>query len=304
MNKLVFFLTLNLYSQISAAVDIDTCKSKLQKLSANFQEDAANIVEDYQSVIKKIEKRYIKKHGKQKASDFHHFQSRLEKKGQFDYYVTEYTEMFPKTILEIAEKSEQQHFCEDLSRLDDLLEEHEQQFGGLLENIEEKIIERVKLDELSKNEGLVVIVIRSNYRNIATEYILKSESLFGDNITIGPIGTSYHFEVVKLPEGKYYWEKIKWNKNNYGYSYFNFKNEKLSFQVEKGKLNFAGEFLSNVINGNGYGDVSDRSSMMLQMMEIKFPLLLKNFSWTNALVPHDPFLGFYKQQIMEVSDEE
>jgi hypothetical protein len=299
MNKYTKIFTAFLLFFSSNIFANDQCTKMANEMSNYSKTNASAIHSDYLNNIKKQTKIFLDNKGKDAEGYLLIVKNKIEHSKHYEALVTEYTENLPITIANVSDDPEQANLCNDKKyAFENMIDEQLDIFSEKLAEIILLLEKRVELETLSDNEGLVVIAIRTNYRNINTEYILKSESFFGDNATIGPISTSYYFDVIKLASGKYYWEKIKWNKGGNGqYNYFNFDDTDLNFQVEAGKLNFAGEFISKVINERGYGDISDRSSKLIDNMKETFPLLLKNYDWSNSMAAHDPYLMFIKKEM-------
>ena len=71
----------------------------------------------------------------------------------------------------------------------------------------------------------------------------------------------------------------------------------MTFEVEAGKLNYAGVFIYEMSGFNwASGTLNDRLTVVLTVMEQRFPELLEQYEVANGLFPDDRFVQFYLQE--------
>ena len=163
-----------------------------------------------------------------------------------------------------------------------------------LEQLEEAVRERIGLEDLAPDEGLVVVLFYARGRAEKVR-IDRLGSLTG-GIVFGPVLSSDYFRVVKAKAGTYRWHSITNRFGDYWYKTF-MKRAKLDFEVEAGKLNYVGAFL---YEGNMFGgyrmDVFDRASVLLSLLEERYPDLLDGIEFRNGLNSENRFIDFYLRE--------
>ena len=160
--------------------------------------------------------------------------------------------------------------------------------------LEKSIKERLGLEKLSPDEGLVVILFYA--RGFAETVIIDRLGSLGGGITFGPISNGDYFRVVKAKAGTYRWHSVTnrtWNGRMTAF----FKQSELDFKVEAGKLNYVGAFLyKNVGSGRYRMDVFDRVSLLLSLLENRYPELLDIYEIHNGIDAENRFLNYYLQE--------
>ena len=160
--------------------------------------------------------------------------------------------------------------------------------------LEDSIKERLGLEKLGPDEGLVVILFYA--KGFAETVIIDRLESLGGGITFGPISNGDYFRVVKARAGTYRWHSVTnrtWNGRMTAY----FKESELDFKVEAGKLNYVGAFLyKSVGSGHFRMDVFDRVSLLLSLLENRYPELLDVYEIHNGLDTENRFLNFYLQE--------
>jgi len=160
-----------------------------------------------------------------------------------------------------------------------------------LEELEEAIDERLGLEFLKRDEGLVVILFYA--RGNAQRVIINRLGAIGGGITFGPVSNGDYFRVVKAKAGSYRWHSVT-NKSVGSRMTAHLKQSKLDFNVEAGKLNYVGAFLYSKESFNRYRvDVYDRASVLLSLLEDRYPELLDTIELRNGLNSENRFIEFY-----------
>ena len=161
-----------------------------------------------------------------------------------------------------------------------------------LQKIENAVDERLELENIGPNEGLIVILFYSSglAQNVQ---INRLGSIVGD-IRFGPVENSEYFRVLKVKAGDYRWHSI-WNQYWLGGRRTLFvKHSNLDFTVEAGKLNYTGVFMFNSNSWRRWtADVRDRTSVVLSLLESRYPELLSELEFSNAVNSDNRFIDFY-----------
>jgi hypothetical protein len=167
------------------------------------------------------------------------------------------------------------------------LEKYEQ----VLEEIEEAVEDRLDIERLGPDEGLVVILLY--VEGIAEQVDINRLGAIGGGIRFGPIRNKDFFRVFKVKAGEYRWHSI-WYKSWLGRMTAHLRHSKTDFTVVAGKLNYSGVFIYKSGRAMGYSTkVADRTSVVLSLLESRYPELVDEFEVHNGLTSDDRFIDFY-----------
>ncbi|MCP3863362.1 MAG: hypothetical protein GY923_21685 [Aestuariibacter sp.] len=262
-------------------------------VSTEYNNEIQSILDDYQSELQEVKEDYLLIQADPTVTfemlvdvwQAHHDYTR-----QYNFYVVER----PNTFSSAYQSEKWQKFCEDDS-LESIAEANAEKFAKITDEIIVSLEKRVVLEVLEPDEGLAAIAAYSH--GVAPQITLKGERFLDGLIRIGPLFQSQHFELMKLKQGKYTWDRVKlgWSSNGTvpTYTFFDFADKDLSFEVNPGHLNFTGVFEFDRVRDKAGADLLDRPAIVLQSLEQQYPYLLKRLAWYNALAPDDPFLDFY-----------
>lgn len=293
MKKLTICL---LWSVISAPALSDSCQEASTQVAQSYQSEIDEIIHDYNASLQNLTNQYLTVQADPDVTfqmiveiwqAHHDFQRKHE------YYVNER----PETFRTAYQSEKWKKFCDNNDSLESIAEANAENYEKLTDEIIESLEKRIELESIDSDEGLAAIAAYSH--GVAPLITLKGESLLDGLVRIGPLFNSQHFELMKLREGKYNWDRVKlgwmYNKSNTtpSYTFFDFADEDLSFVVKPGRLNFTGVFEFDRQGKRAGADLLDRPAILLQSLEQQYPYLLKRFAWHNALAPDDPFLEFY-----------
>jgi hypothetical protein len=191
--------------------------------------------------------------------------------------------------------------CWKKSRLRRALKDNALDYEFFLEQLEKAVKERIELEDLEPDEGLVVVLFYARGRAEKVR-IDRLGSLTG-GITFGPVLSNDYFRVVKAKAGTYRWHSVTNRVAGYWYKTF-MKRAKLDFEVDAGKLNYVGAFL---YEGNMFGgyrmDVFDRASVLLSLLEDRYPEMLDGIEFRNGLNSENRFIDFYLQERRKLQAE-
>ena len=188
-----------------------------------------------------------------------------------------------------------EHFkCRDLDILRFTYEVKLETYEEYLETLMEEVADRYSIEQLEPGDGLVAIAFNSNVEADIVR-INRRGSLLGWH-TFGPVRPGEYFRVVKMRAGTYNWDEItkrfEWSKR-----IFVFSKRDSSFTVEAGKLNYAGVFLFEVAAGGYFtSSLNDRQTIVITILDQRYPELLEQYEIVNAIHPDDRFIQYYLQQ--------
>lgn len=276
------------------------CSEFANELADDYHEEAVELYADFEEDLMNAKKRFLKKRGKESEERFEKYVSIEKEISQFDVIKKTIVEDYTLAIRNIEKHGSDKAYCNDESLLERVTDEKLRTFDNFLEKFADDLDQRVGLEDLDDDEGLAVI---SAYAYGYAETIqLSSTSFLSGKMNIGPLRNSQYFRVLKLKKGTYYWDRVKWNVHN-GYRYFDFSDDSLNFKVEPGKINFTGVFIYENIGNRAGADISDRSAILLKILEQQYPYIKDKYDWVNAQAPSDPFLQFYRDE-KEVIEKE
>mgnify|MGYP001828397070 FL=1 len=163
-----------------------------------------------------------------------------------------------------------------------------------MEEIEEGVRDRLDLESLRPNEGLVVISFYAH--GYAQNVEINRLGAIGGGISFGPVSDGEYFRVLKVKAGTYRWNSI-WNRVWNMRSTLYLKRGEMEFTVEPGKLNYTGVFIyRSALHAGRYADVHDRTAIVLTILEQRYPELLEQYDFANGLNPGDRCLDFYLEE--------
>lgn len=169
-----------------------------------------------------------------------------------------------------------------------------QRYENRLNEIEDAVRDRLDIETLAPDEGLVVISFYAY--GTAQNITINRLGAIGGNIKFGPITDNEYFRVLKVKAGEYQWSQI-WNLVLWWRTSLYLKRGNFNFTVKAGKLNYTGLFIyrSSAYTGQ-YANIHDRLSVVLTLLEQRYPELLDTYELTNGLYPDDRFIEFYMQE--------
>ena len=166
-----------------------------------------------------------------------------------------------------------------------------ERYEGRLAEIEDAVDERLGLEDIGPNEGLVVILFYAS--GYAQNVHINRLGAIGGDIHFGPVENRDYFRVLKVKAGEYRWHSI-WNKHWRGRTTLYVKHSNLDFTVEAGKLNYTGVFMfSNKVWRRWQAGMRDRTSVVVSLLEDRYPELLETMELSNGVNSDNRFIEFY-----------
>lgn len=163
-------------------------------------------------------------------------------------------------------------------------------YDEVLDLVEDDVKARTLLEEIRDDEGLLVIAFNSTELDLRV--LLNRKDATGGNIEFRPLRRGQYFRVVRAKAGTYYWDRI--NQSDYQYKrWFELNRFDLEFEVEAGKLNYAGVFMFEASGGRFHAILEDRLVITLAILEHRYPELIAQYEIANGLHPDDRFMDFY-----------
>ena len=197
-----------------------------------------------------------------------------------------------QTSLTTIDRDEAKAFeCPERKVISATFEANRDAYEVVLELIEQDIDERLEIEQLGGDEGLLIIAFNtSEYIDLVR--INRLGSMLGA-ISFGPVHGGQYFKVIKAKAGKYSWDEITRRFTNVRYMH-DFSDRDYVFTVERGKLNYAGVFLFEILPGGYFrGSLNDRQTIVTTILEQTYPELLNEYEIANGLYPDDRFIESY-----------
>lgn len=160
----------------------------------------------------------------------------------------------------------------------------------LLSTCSLKLFAETSISSLADNEGWAIIAIYS--KGYAEKIELEGSGL-GNNHTFGPLNYSQEFQLIKLKEGKYNWDRVVEKIGENGRLKSNFSHLDLSFNITAGKLNYVGLFMFESNGSTFSAKILNRTSIILSILKQDYPQYLEKYPVTNGIYPNDPYIDFF-----------
>lgn len=262
------------------------CEALLAKHAARHRDDANQILHRYQS----IRDRSLQRAHETDRTNLRPAFRRLEKRALLDDAYKVYVEEAIESMSEIRGDPTAEIECASKRGIRETYEANLNRYEYIVETLGDDVEHRASLESLGSNEGLVVLAWNSNVHG-GDVFINRLGSLGG--VSIYPKGAGETFVVLKAKAGEYNWDRLTQKFFNTRRIY-EFKDEKLRFRVEPGKLNYTG-VLMHEANYAGYfrAKLHDRLTIVLLVLEQRHPELLQKYEVANGLYPDDPFIDYY-----------
>lgn len=275
------------------AADPAKCQRETSSLAAEHVEKAEKLLER----LDRDRSRLIDKH--LESRDVSSAQ-RASLRSALERVVTEReTQAYRKTYIDkvvtdlalVGDPANEHGLCDQIHRLEEYSDDSLRRLRNGFEGFVEATRNRIALEDLDDDEGLVAIAAYSF--GIAGEIELNRRGALTGNLTIGPLNNEEFFEVRKLKAGEYNWEKVANRLSNDSIQIFDLSNDDLIFSVQPGVLNYTGVFVFDQSGLYGRVSLNDRAAIVLTILEQRYPELLERHNVHNGLVETDTFIDFY-----------
>jgi hypothetical protein len=170
-------------------------------------------------------------------------------------------------------------------------------YEELLKEVQEAIENRIEAKKLAQNEGLWLLVIQTQV-SIDTANVARQGSLVGGH-TLFSIEPGRYVRLVRLKEGVYVWDKLQWGSGRFRI-WVELKADDKSFEIKRGKVNYAGVLDVRFGDRGLYTELHDRLTIVMSLLEERMPDLMDEFEMANGLNVDDQFLDFYIDQRREL----
>ena len=167
-------------------------------------------------------------------------------------------------------------------------------YENVLKHVERDVIERIDLENLAADEGLVIISY--NATEPMTNVRINRLNSIGDSIEFKPLRAGQYYRVARAKAGSYTWENASLDVGD-GYYGFPLEHLDLKFVVRPGTINYVGTFLLETNASKRYSAwLNDRLVIALYMLEERYPELMGRYEIDNGLYPDDRFTEFYLRE--------
>ena len=159
-----------------------------------------------------------------------------------------------------------------------------------LETIRDEVSNRLSLDQLQSDEGLLIVAYDSDWG--ANTVSINRLGAMGGGIRFTAPLDGQLFRIMPVKAGEYRWEEISKDVLG-GRRVLILDRVDLRFTVQAGRINYIGAFLVNENPRYMTASMHQRTSMVMSQAFELYPEILSRFEIVNAVDPDDPFLPFY-----------
>ena len=205
-----------------------------------------------------------------------------------------YVEKIVRDVANLVSPDGPEFKCLDHGRVLKVYMGNQLAYEKVLEHVERDVVERIDLEDLAPDEGLVIISY--NATEPMTNVRINRLNSIGESIEFKPLRAGQYYRVVKAKAGSYVWENAS---ADVGDGYYGFPLEKfdLAFVVKPGVINYVGTFLLESSASKRFSaSLNDRLVIALYMLEDRYPELMGRYEIANGLYPDDRFTDFYLQE--------
>ena len=205
-----------------------------------------------------------------------------------------YVEKIVRDVANLVNPDVPGYKCLDHGRVLKVYMGNQLAYEKVLEHVERDVVERIDLENLAPDEGLVIISY--NATEPMTNVRINRLNSIGDSLEFKPLRAGQYYRVAKARAGTYAWENAS---SDYGDGYYGFPLDHLDleFVVKPGSINYVGTFLLESSAAKRYSaSLNDRLVIALYMLEDRYPELMGRYEIANGLYPDDRFTEFYLQE--------
>lgn len=280
------------------------CQNMLDKYSSRHLSRASKATEAYSETVDRLVAKHMARlpEAAQATSNLPKIIDKLIVRYRFDHYRQAFVENVINEIKATADEDGEDFDCPDRSKVNRAYKRNAARYENRLDEIEDAVRERLDIEHLADDEGLVIISFFIH--GYADEVNINRLGAIGGGIKFGPISNDEYFRVLKVKAGTYNWSKI-WYSTFFGRRTFHVSRRNFDFTVEAGKLNYTGLFVHRSVSlTRALGSTHDRAAIVLTILEQRYPELLDAYEVTNGLDPDDRFIEFYLREKHAAKSEE
>ena len=281
-----------LWASASAADDngYAECLADARQIADRILEDAARVEERHRNELDDILNRFHRRNGDETARDaIDAIVQRLTDRSSIELARQQLIDDWVASVLDVGDPDDENFRCRE-SRYLGAGSGSVERYRTELEALRAEISDRLDLEKLADDEGLVIIAFYS-FGTASSISINRLGAMTG-GIDFGPVNNEEYFRVLRVKAGEYRWERIRqelWT----GDYFYDLGRRNLTFTVEAGKLNYTGVFIFRPSGNFARSSLNDRTSIVLLILKQRFPDLLERFELANGLIPDDRFMDFY-----------
>lgn len=292
--------TLLLLTLITPAHASERCANRAMGLAEDFKDDFDDLLESYSEDIDDLKEDYLEKISGSTTAEFDIIHQKARDANKIDSGVMPVYDQIYNAIMDSAKKKDDNSHCHKFTRLKNIAKNRTKTVEKLLDKTISDIDQRIDLEDLDSDEGLAFFTVHvGGYAEVIT---VVSVGHTQPDIELGPFVANQLIELRKVEKGRYAFDKVEWagmQGNSVITNYYDFSDEKYEFSISPGVINFTGVFEFNKVNGKGYSDYSDKTSILIQILQDRYPLIAKKYGWYNSVQPNDPYIDFYRAQVKE-----
>lgn len=263
---------------------IEDHEARTAKLSAKHEQDLGKILDRYRDDPARLSAQPEKLQAMVDS---------IIERWEIDRYRTELIDDKLEWFRSHLEKDEDIPICPHVHNIERNSERAITRFESGLQAVRDDVENRLGLFTPDEDEGLAILAFKS--LGYAERIRINRRGSIIGRVEFGPVSNSTHFEVIRLKAGEYNWDEVSRRMGDTRY-FHDYSDSDFTFSITAGKINYIGLFVYDVTGRMARGSLNDRPSVILPLLEEKYPELIGHFEITNGLVPEDRFIDFYLAQ--------
>ena len=270
------------------------CQEKLEKSASVHLERSNRIRDKHERRIAELLEQASSRTDPEGADILRAAVERIRQWRDVEQARSTYVETIVKEVAELVSPDGPGFKCLDHGRVLKVYMGNQQAYEKVLEHVEMDVVDRIDLENLAPDEGLVIV---SYNADVPLYYVrVDRRDTVGGNIEFRPLRAGQYYRLVKAKAGSYVWDSASEDLGD-AWREYGLRKFDLGFSVKAGTINYMGTLLIES-RRSGYFSVAqnDRLVIALHMLEDRYPELIGRYEITNGLFPDDRFTEFYLRE--------
>lgn len=296
-SKLTLALVL-VYASVAAQAEPSSaylrCQEKLEKSASVHLERSNKIRDKHERRIAQLLAQASKRIDSDEAEILRAAVERIRQWRDVEQARSTYVDTIVTEVAKLVSPDGPGFKCLDHGRVLKVYMGNQQAYEKVLEHVEMDVVERIDLENLAPDEGLVIVSY--NATEPMTNVRINRLNSIGDSIEFKPLRAGQYYRVARAKAGSYVWDNASADVGD-GYYGFPLDRFDLDFVVQPGTINYVGTFLLESRSSGRYtASLNDRLVIALYMLEERYPELMGRYEIANGLFPDDRFTEFYLRE--------
>ncbi|MDX1507374.1 MAG: hypothetical protein R3358_03770 [Woeseiaceae bacterium] len=271
------------------------CEREIRDIIEDHEKRAAKLTADYEKDLDKLIARHSAELAEKggPADELQSIVDSIVERWEIERYRKELIDDKLEWFQSHLEKDDDVPICRHVHNLERNSDRAMIRFESGLDAIRDDVDNRLGLFVPDADEGLAIIAFKTT--GYAERIRINRRGSLTGRVEFGPVSKSLHLDVLRLKAGEYNWDEVSRRVGDTRY-FHNYGDSDFTFTITPGKINYVGLFVYDVTGRMARGSLNDRPSVILPLLEEKFPELIGYFDIVNGLVPDDRYIDFYYAQ--------